>query len=51
MDCIRDRKQPNGTVEIEYLSAIDCHMSNLAYKRQRRVNLEEAMKATPEDRM
>ena len=48
MDCIRSRKQPNGTVEIGYKAAIACHMSNLAYKQQRRVTLEEAMAAKPE---
>ncbi len=46
--CIRDRKQPNGNVEIGYLSAVACHMSNLAYKQKRRVTLEEAMAAKPE---
>ncbi|MFZ0517716.1 MAG: Gfo/Idh/MocA family oxidoreductase [Acidobacteriaceae bacterium] len=48
MACIRDRKQPNGTVEIGYLSAVACHMANLSYKQQRRVTLEEAMAAKPE---
>jgi predicted dehydrogenase len=48
MDCIRDRKQPNGTVEIGYLSAVACHMANLAYKQKRRVTVEEAMAAKPE---
>jgi hypothetical protein len=48
MACIRDRSQPNGTVEIGYLSAVACHMSNLAYKQKRRVTLEEAMTAKPE---
>jgi predicted dehydrogenase len=51
MSCIRDRKQPNGTVEIAYLAAVACHMSNLAYKQKRRVTLEEAMAAKPEDWM
>ncbi len=46
--CIRDRRQPNGTVEIGYLAAVACHMSNLAYKQKRRVTLEEAMAAKPE---
>jgi predicted dehydrogenase len=48
MECIRDRKQPNGTVEIGYLSAVACHMANLAYKQKRRITLEEAMAAKPE---
>ncbi|WP_348266116.1 Gfo/Idh/MocA family oxidoreductase [Edaphobacter paludis] len=48
MDCIRNRAQPNATVEIGYLSAVACHMSNLAYKQKRRVTLEEAMAAKPE---
>ena len=46
--CIRNRTQPNGTAEIGYLSAVACHMSNLAYKQKRRVTLEEAMAAKPE---
>lgn len=48
MACIRDRRQPNATVEIGYLSAIAAHMSNLAYLQKRRVTLEEAMAARPE---
>jgi predicted dehydrogenase len=51
MSCIRSRKQPNGTVEIGYLAAVACHMSNLAYKQKRRITLEEAMAAKPEDWM
>jgi predicted dehydrogenase len=51
MACIRDRKQPNGTVEIGYLAAVACHMSNLAYKQKCRITLEEAMAAKPEDWM
>jgi predicted dehydrogenase len=51
IDCIRSRKQPNGTVEVGYLSAVACHMANLAYKQKRRVTLEEAMAAKPEDWM
>ena len=47
-DCIRDRKQPNGNVEIGYLAAVACHMANLAYKQKRRITLEEAMAAKPE---
>jgi hypothetical protein len=41
--CIRDRKQPNAPVEIGYKSAIAVHMSNLAYRRKRRITLDEAM--------
>ncbi len=48
MACIRDRRQPNASVEIGYLSAIAVHMSNLAYRQKRRVTLEEAMAAKPE---
>jgi predicted dehydrogenase len=51
MACIRGRKQPNGTVEIGYLAAVACHVSNLAYKQKRRITLEEAMAAKPEDWM
>ncbi len=42
-ECIRDRKQPNASVEIGYKSAIAAHMSNLAYRQKRRITLEEAM--------
>ncbi len=49
--CIRDRKQPNATVEIGYLSAVAVHMSNLAYRRKGRVTIEEAMAAKAEDWM
>ena len=46
MDCIRSRsKQTNAPVEIGYLSAVAAHMSNLSYRSQRRVTLEEAMNA------
>lgn len=51
LECMRDRKQPNGTVEIGYLSAVACHMANLAYKRQQRVTLDDAMAAKAEDWM
>lgn len=47
MQCIRDRKQPNASVELGYLSAIAAHMSNLAYRQKRRITLEEAMAAPP----
>lgn len=49
--CMRDRKQPNGNVEIGYRSAVACHMANLAYKQKRRVTQEEAMAAKPEEWM
>jgi hypothetical protein len=43
--CIRDRKQPNASVEIGYKSAIAAHMSNLAFRQKRRITLDEAMAA------
>ena len=51
MKCIRERKQPNATVEIGYNSAIAAHMSNLAYLKKRRITLDEAMAATAADWM
>lgn len=51
IECMRDRKPPNGTVEIGYWAAVACHMANLAYKQKRRVTLEDAMAAKPEDWM
>jgi hypothetical protein len=51
MECIRDRKQPNATVENGYRSAIAAHMANLAYLRKTRVTLEQAMAAKAEDWM
>jgi predicted dehydrogenase len=51
LTCMRDRKQPNGTVEIGYLAAVACHMANLAFKQRRRVTLEEAMAAKAADWM
>jgi hypothetical protein len=42
-ECIRDRKQPNASVDNGYKSAIAVHMSNLAYRRKRRITLDEAM--------
>ena len=44
-ECIRDRKQPNASVEVGYKSAIAAHMANLAYRQKRRITLEEAMAA------
>lgn len=49
MACIRDRKEPMASVDVGYKSAIAVHMSNLAYRQKRRVTLEEAMAAKPED--
>jgi hypothetical protein len=51
MECIRDRKQPNATVENGYRSAVAAHMANLAYLRKTRVTLEQAMAAKAEDWM
>lgn len=51
LECMRDRKQPNGTAEIGYRAAVACHMANLAYKQTRRVTLEDAMAAKAEDWM
>jgi predicted dehydrogenase len=48
LDSIRNRKQPNASVEMGYLSAIACHMANLSFKQQRRISLEEAMAAPAE---
>jgi predicted dehydrogenase len=42
-ECIRDRKQPNASVDVGYKSAIAAHMVNLAYRQKRRITLEEAM--------
>jgi predicted dehydrogenase len=51
IECIRNRKQPNGTVEVGYLSAVACHMANLSYKQKRRITLQDALNAKPEDWM
>jgi predicted dehydrogenase len=51
LECMRDRKQPNGTAEIGYRAAVACHMADLAYKQKRRVTLEDAMAAKAEDWM
>jgi predicted dehydrogenase len=51
LTCMRNRTQPNGTVEIGYLAAVACHMANLAYKQKRRVTLEDAMAAKSADWM
>jgi hypothetical protein len=45
---VRDCRQPNTNVEIGYLAAMACHMSNLEYKEKCRITLEEAMAAKPE---
>ncbi len=51
MECIRNREQPNATVEMGYQSAIAAHMANLAFLEKRRVTLKEAMAVKPEDWM
>jgi hypothetical protein len=45
MQCIRNRKQPNATVENGYKSAVAAHMANLAFRQKRRITLQEAMAA------
>ena len=45
MECIRDRKQPNASVEVGYKSAVAAHMGNLALRQKRRITLDEAMAA------
>src|SRR5579859_1703679 len=42
IDCIRNRKTPNASVEIGYRSAVAAHMANQAYREKRRVTLESA---------
>jgi predicted dehydrogenase len=45
-DCIRSRSQAtNAPIEVGYRTAIAGHMANLAYRRKKRVTLEEAMAA------
>ena len=46
IDCIRNRKTPNASVEIGYRSAVAAHMANLAYRTKQRVTVEEAKKVT-----
>ena len=48
IDCVRSRKQPNATVEIGYLSAVACHMANLAYRRKERITWEQAKSIQPD---
>ncbi|GAC1662224.1 MAG: Gfo/Idh/MocA family oxidoreductase [Candidatus Acidiferrum sp.] len=48
IDCVRNRKNPNATVEIGYRSAVAAHMANLSYRRKQRITLEEARAARPE---
>ena len=51
-DSIRSRNRAtNAPVETGYRTAIAGHMANLAYRRQNRVTLEEAMKAPAKDWM
>jgi predicted dehydrogenase len=45
IDCMRNRKTPNASVDIGYRSAVAAHMANLAYRKKQRVTLEMA-KAT-----
>src|SRR5438874_7575152 len=45
IDCIRNRKTPNASVEIGYRSAVAAHMANLAYREKKRVTLEMAKAA------
>ena len=40
---LRDRKQPAASVDLGYQSALGVHMANLAYRKQKRITLEEAM--------
>jgi hypothetical protein len=42
IECVRSRKAPNAPVEIGYKSAIAVHMANLAYRKKRRITLEDA---------
>jgi predicted dehydrogenase len=42
IDCIRNRKTPNASVEIGYRSAVAAHMANLAYRHKKRVTLQTA---------
>jgi len=48
IDCVRSRKTPNASVDIGYRSAVAAHMSNLAYRQQKRITLEEATTTKPE---
>jgi predicted dehydrogenase len=45
VDCVRSRKEPNGTVEIGYASAVAAHLANLSYRQKRRVTLEAGLQA------
>ncbi len=48
INCMASRKTPNASVELGYRSAVVAHMSNMSYRHQRRVTLEEAKAAQPE---
>jgi len=37
LDCIRTRKQPNADVVSGHYSAMSCHMLNMAYRENRRI--------------
>lgn len=45
IECIRNRKTPNASVDIGYRSAVAAHMANLAYRQKQRVTLEMAKSA------
>jgi hypothetical protein len=47
IDCMRNRKTPNASVEIGYRSAIAAHLANIAYREKQRVTLEAAKSAAP----
>ena len=47
IDCVRNRKTPNASVDIGYRSALAAHMANLAYRQKERVTLETAKSAEP----
>ncbi|MFN0107920.1 MAG: Gfo/Idh/MocA family protein [Blastocatellia bacterium] len=38
LDCVESRKRPNSDVEIGHNSMIACHLANIAFRTQRRVN-------------
>jgi len=40
IDCIRDRKQPNGDIEKLHHSTLLCHYANIAYRTGRRLHID-----------
>lgn len=48
VDCIRNRRTPNSSVELGYRSAIAAHMANLSYRNKKRITFEEAKAISPE---